>query len=285
MGLSDGRTLSYSDTGSGEKGTWIHCHGIPGSRFELNHLNNQLGQAGLRVITPDRPGFGQSTAISRYGFADHSDDLRQLADYLVLGNFGITGFSGGGVFALATAYDLAPRVDQVAIAGTPAVPFLNDPYDRASELTANTWRAALQDQKGLAAGLKALTGSAGVLSDALIGAGGAQERRYLMSGQVYSRFMESLTAALEQGAEASAVALARDSFLTASSWPFEPGDINVPVRLIHGREDGLVYREHCDALAERLLHARPELFSGGGHFESLSRLWSHHNATPKRPTS
>src|SRR6056297_485550 len=196
--LPDGRNLSFSDIGTGENGTLIHCHGIPGSRNELFHLQSTLLNAGVRVIVPDRPGYGQSTPFPEYGFSHHSDDLRQLADHLQLEAFGLSGFSGGGVFAMAAAHGLGNRIEQLVIAATPAVPLMENPYEYASELTASTWRAALEDPEALTRELETLTGSVDVLSGALLDAAGEKERKYLSSAPVQSGFIKNLYASLEQ---------------------------------------------------------------------------------------
>jgi pimeloyl-ACP methyl ester carboxylesterase len=270
--LPDGRNLSFSDIGTGENGIWIHCHGIPGSRNELLHLQNTLLDAGVRVIVPDRPGYGQSTPCPGYGFSHHSDDLRQLADHLQLNEFGISGFSGGGVFAMAAAHDLGNRIEQLVIAATPAVPLMENPYEYASELTASTWRAALEDREALAKELEALTGSVDELSEALMGAAGDQEEHYLSSNSVRPGFMQSLCAALEQGSVTAADALARDSFLIACSWPFAPEDIRMPVRVIHGSGDRLVQTDHQITLSSNLPDSSPEIISGA-HYGTLSAIW------------
>src|SRR6056297_1195780 len=214
--LPDGRKLSYSDIGTGENGTWIHCHGIPGSRKEAHHLQDQLLRNGVRLIVPDRPGYGQSTPAADYGFSEHSDDLTRLADHLKLATFRLSGFSGGGVFAMAAAHHLGNRIEQLVIAATPAVPLIDNPYDYASELTANTWRAALEDREALAKELEALTDSVELISNAMLEAVGKHERRYLLSASVQPGFKENLRTALEQGAVTAADALSRDSFLTAA---------------------------------------------------------------------
>jgi pimeloyl-ACP methyl ester carboxylesterase len=273
MGLPDGRTLSYSDIGTGENGTWIHCHGVPGSRKEAHHLQDQLLRNGVRLIVPDRPGYGQSTPTKDYGFSQHSGDLAQLADHLKLTTFRLSGFSGGGVFAIATACDLGNRIEQLVIAATPAVPLMEAPYEHASELTAGTWQAALQDRKALARELEALTGSVDVLSEAMIGAAGDQEGLYLSSKSVRPGFMQSLCAALEQSSITAADALARDSFLVAYSWPFAPEDIHIPVRVIHGSGDRLVHIDHQITLSRKFSDATPEIISSA-HYGVLSAIWN-----------
>ena len=272
--LEDGRNLSFSDIGSGESGVWIHCHGIPGSRNELSHLEQTLVNAKVRVIVPDRPGYGRSEAHASYGFCTHSDDLRQLADYLQLGRFRLSGFSGGGVFAMAAAAVLSERIEQLALAATPAVPLMDDPYRYASELTGNTWKAAIADRQALSQELPALTGSAQMLSDAMIDAAGEPDAQYLQSASVYPGFLISLQTALEQGPKVSAYALARDTFLAAHTWPFRLEDIEAPVTLIHGDEDGLVYKHHQTVLNNHLQHCQPHGIRGG-HYAALLALWGH----------
>lgn len=272
--LSDGRNLSYSEIGRGNRTVWIHCHGIPGSRLELIHLTEKLLSAGMRVIVPDRPGYGQSTPHAAYAFADHGSDLRQLAGHLQLDRFSISGFSGGGVFAMAAADSLCDRVDALTIAATPAVPLMADPFNHASELTANSWRAALADAGALATELEALTGSTEALGSALLEAVGENERRYLLSAPVYPDLQASLRAALEQGASVAARALARDSSLIARPWPFRPDHLRLKTRIIHGSGDRLVHSQHQQTLAALIPGAESCLIEGTGHFGILPHLWA-----------
>lgn len=272
--LADGRNLSYTDIGSGENGTWIHCHGIPGSRYELAHLNDDLVAAGLRVIVPDRPGYGASTPCPEYDFAQHADDLHLLADHLKLTRLALSGFSGGGVFAMAAAHDLGKWVSRLTIAATPAVPLMENPFEYASELTGNAWRAALDNPEKLALELQILTTSSEALCTAMMNAAGEDERRYLSSEPVYQYFHRSIQTALQQGSTSSAKALARDTALTANRMSMQLNDINVPMQVIHGVKDQLVHKEHQAALLHHLPNARPRLIAGAGHFDVLTAVWN-----------
>lgn len=271
--LPDGRILSYSDIGTGENGTWIHCHGIPGSRYELSHLNDDLCATGLRIIVADRPGYGDSTPSPDYDFAQHTSDLCQLADHLGLERFAVSGFSGGGVFALGTANYLATRIERLVIVATPAVPLMENPFEQASELTANSWRAALENPDTLAGDLEALTGSINALSEALLGSVGKSDRRYLTSERVYPVFMASLRTALEQGPTTAAAALARDTALTVNDWGIETLPQGLPVRLLHGTEDQLIHLPHHTALANDLPYPDCRIISDTGHYGLLERIW------------
>lgn len=273
LSLADGRNLSYTDIGSGENGTWIHCHGIPGSRHELMHLAGELEAAGIRVVVPDRPGYGNSSPHPDFCFTSHSDDLQQLADHLQLARFALSGFSGGGVFAMATAHDLGQRVGRLTIAATPAVPLMDNPFEHASELTANAWRSALENTEVLASQLQELTVSCDALSAALLNAAGEEERRYLSSKPVYQDFLTSLRAALNQGPAATAKVLARDSFMIAHQWPFNLKNLDIPTLVIHGAADNLVFEQHQTALLNRLPEARSRLIARAGHYDLLPSIW------------
>ncbi|WP_150910891.1 alpha/beta fold hydrolase [Marinobacter halotolerans] len=267
--LSDGRQLSYSDIGTGDNGTWIHCHGIPGSRYELTHLNKELVAAGLRIIVPDRPGYGASTPCPSYDFRQHTADLCQLADHSGLKRFSVSGFSGGGVFALALAHGLGARVEQLSIAATPAVPLMENPFDYASELTAGSWHAALADMHQFADQLQSLTGPDNALADGMMDAVGAKEKQHLSSARIQPAFRQSMNTALQQGALESASALARDTRLTAQPWPFHPAELKLPVRIIHGTDDHLVHRQHFRALFNQIPQSKQVSPEGKGHFEVL----------------
>lgn len=271
--LADGRNLSYTDIGTGDNGTWIHCHGIPGSRNELMHLAEELAETGVRLIVPDRPGYGRSTPCPDFCFASHSDDLRQLADHLKLTRPALSGFSGGGIFALATAHDLGKRISQLTIAATPAVPLMENPFDYASELTGNAWRAALNNPEELASELQTLTTSSEALCNAMMNAAGEGERHYLLSEPIYKHFHTSIHTALQQGSTSSAQTLARDTELAVNGMAIQLNDIRVPMRVVHGAQDQLVHREHQAALLRHLPNAHPRLIAGAGHFDVLAAIW------------
>jgi pimeloyl-ACP methyl ester carboxylesterase len=113
--LPDGRTLAYADCGAPDGTPVIFHHGTPGSRLFAALLDDSVSEAGVRVVVPDRPGYGRSDPVdpAEASLADVRADVEALADHLGFDSFGIAGFSGGGPFALACG-DLN-RVDRVAL--------------------------------------------------------------------------------------------------------------------------------------------------------------------------
>ena len=58
--LRDARTLAFIELGSPSGRPIVYCHGTPSSRVEGNLIvNGAMASAfGLRLIVPDRPGWG-----------------------------------------------------------------------------------------------------------------------------------------------------------------------------------------------------------------------------------
>jgi len=72
-------------------------------------------ELGVRIIAPDRPGFGLSEFDPDRTLLDWPDTLVELADHLLLKKFSVIGISGGGPYAAVTAYKIPKRLNRVGI--------------------------------------------------------------------------------------------------------------------------------------------------------------------------
>lgn len=81
-------------------------HGFPSSRLEATYIDGLARRQNLRVITPDRPGFGVSTPQANRKITDWPVDVISLAAHLGLSRFAVLGGSGGGPYAIACAQAL-----------------------------------------------------------------------------------------------------------------------------------------------------------------------------------
>jgi non-heme chloroperoxidase len=87
--------LYYEDHGSGDPVVLIHGYPLSGTSWEKQ--TSALLEAGHRVITYDRRGFGKSSQpTSGYNYDSFAEDLHQLISHLSLRNFALVGFSMGG---------------------------------------------------------------------------------------------------------------------------------------------------------------------------------------------
>jgi non-heme chloroperoxidase len=87
--------LYYEDHGSGKPIVLIHGYPLSGASWEKQIP--VLLQAGFRVITYDRRGFGKSSQpTTGYNYDVFAEDLHKLIAHLKLHDFTLAGFSMGG---------------------------------------------------------------------------------------------------------------------------------------------------------------------------------------------
>jgi pimeloyl-ACP methyl ester carboxylesterase len=113
--LPDGRDLSYTEFGAPHGVPVLGFHGTPGSRFMFRLVHEPARRLGMRIIAPERPGFGRSTYQHQRTLADWASDVAALASYLGLKKFGVAGISGGGPYAAACAALLPAFVTAAAL--------------------------------------------------------------------------------------------------------------------------------------------------------------------------
>ncbi|MFD7922759.1 alpha/beta fold hydrolase [Streptomyces sp. NPDC059740] len=104
-----GRTVHYSDTGEsgarpvlfiGGTGTTARASGM------TEFLRTTRENLGLRLISVERNGFGDTDYDPSLGFADYTGDVEAVLDHLGLGRVTVVAISGGGPYAahLAAAH-------------------------------------------------------------------------------------------------------------------------------------------------------------------------------------
>jgi len=115
--------LYYEDHGSGKPIVLIHGYPLNGASWEKQVP--VLLEAGYRVITYDRRGFGKSSQpIAGYNYNTFAEDLHKLVTHLELRDFALAGFSmgGGEVARYLGKYGSKGVSKAVIISGVP--PFL-----------------------------------------------------------------------------------------------------------------------------------------------------------------
>lgn len=119
--------IYYEDHGTGKPVVLIHGWPLSGRSWE--YQVPALVEAGYRVITYDRRGFGQSSQPwEGYEYDTFTSDLHQLLEHLELQNVTLVGFSmGGGEVARYISTYGTDRIEKAVFAG--AVP----PYLYKSE--------------------------------------------------------------------------------------------------------------------------------------------------------
>lgn len=113
--LEDGRKLGFAEYGDPAGKIVFHFHGSAGSRLEHPVDESILRNLKIRFISTDRPGHGLSDPQPGRTLLDCPKDTNFLADHLGIDTFYVLGWSAGGPYALACAFQLAKRVQAGAV--------------------------------------------------------------------------------------------------------------------------------------------------------------------------
>ena len=114
--LPDGRQLCFAEYGAPKGQPIFVFHGNPNSRLLWGVIPGSPFLPNVRLIAPDRPGFGQTdfkkdiTTLQNW-----PNDITALADSLGIKKFAVFGPSGGGPYALSCAWKIPERLTSVGI--------------------------------------------------------------------------------------------------------------------------------------------------------------------------
>jgi pimeloyl-ACP methyl ester carboxylesterase len=264
--LPDGRTLGYATWGDPGGQPTIVCHGLPGSRFCGLYLDAPARAAGVRVITPERPGFGLSTRSAPRVLTDWPRDVEALADHLELPTFHLLGVSGGGPHALVCAALIPKRLRSVKVVvsfgplDTPEATANMDPVLRRLWLSGPWFQRLVSRLTGFAARF--------LPDSALIPTRDEHAMRFFSQPEIRDAFMREIREAVRDGGRAMADEVA----MLSHDWGFKLSDISIPVRLWAGETD-----RNCPiGMTRRLISQIPDvdatIFPGEGHMCAFERL-------------
>lgn len=149
--LRDGRTLAYRDYGVAGGPVLMMFHEGLGSSLLPQGADALARQLGLRVICPERPGFGRSDPREDYGFDVVAEDAVELCDALGLERVRLGAILSGAPFAVRTAVRLGDRAEEILLcSGRPPRPA------RGDESMVGRFRRRLESAPWVAEGLYAI---------------------------------------------------------------------------------------------------------------------------------
>jgi pimeloyl-ACP methyl ester carboxylesterase len=104
------RTLAWCEYGSSSSPhpPIFYFHSFPSSRFEGALLHDTALSLDLRIICPDRPGYGLSSPSPTRTFLTYPSDILALAAHLSIPTFRLLSTSGGCSYLLA-CWKVIPR--------------------------------------------------------------------------------------------------------------------------------------------------------------------------------
>ena len=271
MRLPDERTLGFSECGREEDYPLLYMHGYPSCRLETLGMDELAHRHNLRIITPDRNGYGLTTFNPSLRILDWPADIQALARHLHLERFAILGGSGGSPYALACAH-LLPRntlsgVGIMAGAGPweAGAHHMSLPY-RISALAVHHWPLGygrlltcliwmLKRALSSPLGVRRIDQWLDERSSKLDSNNANNVRREVITRQVLEAFRQGTAPTVH------------DAQLLMSSWGIEFEDVTYDkVRLWHGTQDANAPVQMVRYMAERLPNCELREFEDDTHF-------------------
>lgn len=265
--LKDGRMLGYAEYGTATGWPVFYCHGLPASRLEAGLTDAAAARQKIRMICPDRPGYGLSDFKPDGRICDWPGDLIALADALGLDRFSVLGVSGGGPYALSCAWKIPQRVRAVGVVGG-----IGPVYEKWARC-AMKWPARLGFNLARRAPwqLRVVYGDVTakimhrypqLLRPHLTLSAPAADQRVLQRSEVN----EPLFAAMREGLRNGAAGALRDFMLLSHDWGFKLEEISIPVYLWHGEADGVIPLSHARHFIKTIPNIHFQFFPQEGHF-------------------
>jgi len=232
--VADGRRLCWHEFGDPGGSPVIYTTGTPVSGLAGAWYDQAARAAGLRWISPDKPGYGGSDYQPKRTLMSWGDDLAALAGHLGLDRFALAGESGGGPHTLAAAHQLAGRVSVVALIAS-AGAARSTRADRAGQ------QARIRFYGWLTRNAPALNAVPLTVMRWSLASPARRERslRSAMAAVPEAKHaglrieFEAVADALRQGTRGAVQELA----VIRPPWPFPLSEVKTPVHLWHGARD------------------------------------------------
>src|SRR5262245_60446759 len=264
--LADGRSMALGDVGPRDGLPVLYLHGAIGAPLECRgELAMAIETLGIRLLLPQRPGFGGSEPQRGRTLLDFAGDREQAADALGLQRFAVVGVSAGGPYAIACGHRLADRVRVAAVSSL-------SPLCAPVDVPGLPWRVRLP-LRGIAAapGLTARLGDAAialvtrhprVLERAMLVGAPPIDRRRVADPATRRDTQSAFLAATASGI----AGLIEDHLVTSRPWGFALEEIRCEVHVWHGMADAFVPADHALHLVAGLPRCRAWFDPGEGHF-------------------
>jgi pimeloyl-ACP methyl ester carboxylesterase len=281
------RVLGYAEFGDPAGRLVLWHHGTPGARRQIPVTARRAAERlGLRLVSVERPGVGDSTDYHYRCIREWAADAAKVVDHLGHDRFAAAGLSGGGPYALACAHELPEHVTVVGLLGS-VCPIVGPNAATGSSVVGLTatfqflldaLRSALGTTLWLA--VQPVVPLAHLALRLYASRMPPGDRQVFADPEMEAMFVDDIVT----GSRRRFAAVANDIALFGRPWGFELGDIRAPVYWWHGDADNIVPITHAQQsialLRECELHVRSTESHLGGFavadlvLETLAEAWS-----------
>lgn len=269
--LKDGRKLGFNQYGDLKGKPLFFFHGWPVSRLSGAVTDKAAKKLGIRVISPDRPGYGLSDFKNDRKLLDWADDVLELADDLKIKKFAVVGVSGGGPYATVCAFKIPNRLTKIGIVvglGPTWIPKALEGVSLNAKLAWGSYRKAAIFRK-LGAFIQLLLARyspAQGLHRFLLGA--TADKKLYADPIIRKEIKYSFKEAFRQGVKGPEY----DLKLYTHDWGFDIKDIRMPVYLWYGGDDKNVSLNMGKYYNSQIKGSKLKVYLGEGHLISRTHI-------------
>ncbi|MDP9236614.1 MAG: alpha/beta hydrolase [Chloroflexota bacterium] len=258
--LKDGRRLGYAEYGDADGAPVIFFNGAPATRIQGAMVAEAAVRSRVRLICPDRPGYGLSDPNRGRLLLDWPTDVVQLADGLGIARFAVVGHSTGGPHAAACAHRIPNRLTGVAISSG-AGPF--GPTAGTTPKFRQLMRLVAKYPSSVQPVLWLLVRALHRWPDGTVKRLSATE--CVFDQEVLRDYWEIYRDDKLEAVRQGTGGFLGDLTVLSRPWGFRVEDISVPVHLWHGELDDTVAPEVGRYMAKTIPDCRATFVPGAGH--------------------
>lgn len=269
--LKDKRIVSYIEYGDPKGKPLFFFHGWPTSKLHAKVANETAKELGIRIISPDRPGYGLSDFKPGRKLLDYPDDVIELADHLGIKRFAVIGVSGGGPYAAVCAYKIPQRLTKVGIVVGLAPTYIRGLLDGTSLLAKLGWSnyARFPFTRTLGTLLHYFNAkySPGLGIHRFV-LGAKSDRKIYFNPNIRKDAKDGLRDAFRTGYKGVEL----DLKLYTTNWSFNLKDIKAKVYLWYGEDDKNVSIKMGRYYASQIPNSKLIVYSGEGHMVTRTHI-------------
>lgn len=292
--LKDGRFVAYHEAGASAATAKYHVlvlHGWGTSRLALlpNITQAELEELSVRLVSYDRPGYGQSDPFPQRTFQSEAEDIAELSEQLNMGKtFYVIGISMGGYPAWACLRYIPHKLNNVGLVG-PVHNFFAKSMQ--TDETTDAWMHFVNPDRYAILIARHMPGllhfwmKQNLIGRAFWGFGNVTasfseaDLEILSWPEVEEGFSSGMKESLRQGRVES---MERDMKLLYGSWPFDVADLDLSgngafdsdVHIWQGLDDYIVPAPLNQYVKRVQPNVKYTQLPEEGHLFSLKKGWS-----------
>ncbi len=270
--LPDGRIIEYWEGGDADGVGVVYHPGTPSTRVMGRWGHEAAVEAGVRLVSVSRPGYGGSTTLRTASLLAVGRDTAALANHLGLDDYAVVGCSGGGPFAVATAIADPDGVRALGVVGGVGPWRLLDepsslPEERAmlALLDAGDLDGAWEGSRGQ---WEEEFGRFATLDDAVDDIIAGETAPFVGDDRYRALWRENMRLVL-----ANVDGGVMDNLAWGGAWDIDLGDVVAPTMLWYGENDERCPLSHGRWYADRIAGSQLIVLPGAEHIDVVDGHW------------